>query len=92
VSRPPAAFFLQALSALRPALDELQVPWLVIGGIAVIARGVPRFTADVDVTFDLGDRPLERVMDALAGHTIRPRIEGAIDFARPHPGLAAVRA
>jgi len=39
----------QALEALARALTESRVPWTVIGGIAVIARGVRRFTTDIDV-------------------------------------------
>lgn len=79
---PAHPSFLDALRALRTALDELRIPWLVIGGLAVIARGVPRFTADVDATFAAGDVPLEQVFDVLARHAIQPRVDGASDFAR----------
>jgi hypothetical protein len=37
-----------ALRALAEALDELGTPAMVIGGIAVIARGVPRTTLDIE--------------------------------------------
>jgi hypothetical protein len=42
--------FLDAVRALGSALNETRLPWQVIGGVAVIARGVARFTADVDAT------------------------------------------
>lgn len=82
VSEPAIPSFVDSLRALRAALDELRVPWLVIGGLAVIARGVPRFTADVDATFVGDDVPLERVFAVLARHAIEPRLDGAIEFAR----------
>ena len=38
-----------ALEALAGALNETRAPWMVIGGVAVIARGVKRMTTDLDV-------------------------------------------
>jgi len=43
-----------ALAAPTRALDEAGAPWMVIGGIAVIAHGVRRFTTDIDAAV-LGD-------------------------------------
>ncbi len=43
-----------ALSAIRRGLDAMGVPWMIIGGIAVIARGVRRMTTDIDAVV-LGD-------------------------------------
>jgi hypothetical protein len=39
-----------AIRALTQALDECHSPAMLIGGIAVIARGIPRHTDDVDGT------------------------------------------
>ena len=36
-----------ALAALARALDKAGAPWMVIGGIAVIAHGVRRFTTEL---------------------------------------------
>lgn len=44
-----------ALRALAAAFSELSVPAMLIGGMAVIARGVPRLTRDVDATVAGGD-------------------------------------
>jgi hypothetical protein len=38
----------QALAALRDALADMEVPWMVIGGIAAVAHGVHRLTTDID--------------------------------------------
>lgn len=49
-STPPEGVLLEALKAVVEALREIKAPGMVIGGIAVIARGVPRQTVDVDAT------------------------------------------
>jgi len=40
----------KALRALSSYLDERQLPYMVIGGIANLAWGMPRATFDIDVT------------------------------------------
>lgn len=52
-SRSAAAPVTSALKALAGALDEAGVPAMIIGGIAVIARGVPRRAID-DATVHRG--------------------------------------
>jgi hypothetical protein len=79
-ARPPE--FLDALRALCDGLHALNVPWMIIGGVAVIAHGVPRFTADVDATVSAPQEPLERVFDVFAQNGIVPRIADALAFAR----------
>ena len=55
---------------------------MIIGGVAVIAHGVPRYTADVDATFTAPQESLERIFDVFAQHRIVPLIAGALAFAR----------
>ncbi len=71
-----------ALEALSRALTESRVPWMVIGGIAVIARGVRRFTTDIDAAVR-GDaiRP-EKLLEIFRKHGISPRIPDALSFAQ----------
>ena len=42
--------FLDALADVAAALGSSDAPSMIIGGIAVIARGVPRHTIDIDAT------------------------------------------
>lgn len=70
------------LEALRSALDEIGAPAMIIGGIAVIARGVPRQTIDVDATVWGADLEIERALEVLERYGIEPRIRDAADFAR----------
>lgn len=82
MTRPGPPRFLEALRALHDGLEELSVPWLVIGGVAVIASGIPRYTVDIDATVWAPALAPEQVLEILRGHGIVPRIEGAAAFAR----------
>jgi len=47
-------------------IDDVGIPYLIMGGFAVRAIGVPRPSYDVDLTIDASDPPLKRLFDALA--------------------------
>ena len=71
----------EALADLAGALNALAVPWMIIGGIAVIARGVRRMTTDIDAAVR-GDRAdVGTLLRALKKSRIVPRIEDAEAFA-----------
>jgi len=76
-----------ALSAVGRALDDLASPWMLIGGMAVIARGVPRHTADVDATIWAEDLELDDLVETLRRESIEPRIDEALEFARQNQVL-----
>lgn len=70
-----------ALEALGRALDEAGAPWMIIGGIAVIAHGVRRFTTDVDAAI-LGDSvAIAPLLAVLARHGIAARVPDVRAFA-----------
>jgi hypothetical protein len=71
----------EALGALASVLNVTGAPWMVIGGIAVIARGVRRMTTDIDAAVR-GDRVEVSALVKLLGRgRIVPRIENAEEFA-----------
>jgi len=74
--------FRAALDALAATMNEYGVPWMVIGGVAVIAAGVPRETIDVDATVLGRLSDINALLSALARNGIVPRIENAQQFAR----------
>ena len=80
----PAPAFLEALQAFHDALVELRAPFTFIGGVAVIARGVPRLTVDIDATVRAPDTSVDSIFEALARHEIGPRMDQAKEFARMH--------
>jgi hypothetical protein len=70
-----------AVYAVGAALSDLPLPGMLIGGIAVIARGVPRLTRDVDATVAGGVLGLEEIVERLRPHDLVPRIDDAVEFA-----------
>lgn len=76
-----------AVQAVARALSALPVPGMLIGGIAVITRGVPRLTSDVDATVAGGRLALADLIDRLREHEIVPRIDDAMEFAEAHQVL-----
>ena len=80
----PGAGFLDALGAVASALQEIGAPSMIIGGVAVIAHGVPRLTVDIDATVVAAGLDVGGLASALARHDIRPRIPDAPAFAAAH--------
>jgi Nucleotidyl transferase of unknown function (DUF2204) len=74
--------FRTALASLAAALEEIPAQSMIIGGMAVIAAGVPRQTIDIDATILGRDSDLESVVATFARHGIGPRIDDAVQFAR----------
>jgi predicted nucleotidyltransferase len=70
-----------AVRAVAATLAALPSPGMIIGGIAVIARGVPRLTRDVDATVTGDLLELEQLLDAFHEHGIVPRISDVVAFA-----------
>ena len=70
-----------ALVALRAAMDATGAPWMVIGGVAVIAHGVRRLTTDIDATVRGDAIDVVELLAVLERHGIEPRIADAVGFA-----------
>lgn len=79
-------------------LDELQIPYMVTGGLAVFVWGRPRFTADVDIVIGLSEPKIDALAGALqkvedAGYIDKEAIikalinEGEFNFISPEMGL-----
>ena len=61
----PVADVAELLRAFQGVASRVGVPWYVFGAQAVAAYGVPRTTADVDVTVMLGATPVSKLIAAL---------------------------
>ena len=77
-SSPPVV---ESLAALKRALEHVQAPYMVIGGMAVIARGVSRNTDDADATVWAADLVLEHLILSLEQEGIVGRIPDLVEFA-----------
>ncbi len=45
--------FTTLLATIATALDQASIPYMVIGGQAVLLYGEPRLTEDIDITLGL---------------------------------------
>lgn len=62
-----------SVEAIVTALNAAGVRYLVVGGLAVVAHGYVRFTADVDLVLDPKDESIRRAVEALTSLGYRPR-------------------
>ena len=78
-----------ALRSVAGVANDLDLRWYVFGAQATIVYGVPRATADVDVTFEPPDdtADLVRVLEA---HGLRLQVEDPVAFADQTSVLPAI--
>jgi predicted nucleotidyltransferase len=62
------------LEAILRALNDADVRFLIVGGLAVVAHGYLRYTADIDLVLDLEPQNTLRAMTALEAIGYRPLI------------------
>jgi hypothetical protein len=63
----------EGVVAVIRGLNSAQVRYLVAGGLAVVAHGHVRFTADLDLILDMDEGNLRRAIRALCDLGYRPR-------------------
>ena len=82
----------QSVEAIVGALNMANVRYLVAGGLAVVAHGYVRFTADVDLIVDLEPANVMRAVASLERLGYRPRAPVAFaEFADPQQRAQWVR-
>lgn len=70
---------LASLEAVVRALDEAGVPFIVVGGLAVVAHGYGRHTQDLDIVVRLLPDPVRAAFRALEGLGYGPRVPVTAD-------------
>lgn len=70
------------LAKLARALDMARIPYMVIGGQAVLLHGEPRLTRDVDVTVGVDAGELKRVLAAVATVGLSSAVQEVERFVR----------
>lgn len=82
----------QSVVTVLGALNKARVRYLVVGGLAVVAHGYVRFTADIDIVLDLERDSIRRAIDALTALGYRPRAPVPFtDFEKPEQRREWVR-
>lgn len=81
-----------ALTEIFRALDGADVRYLVVGGVAVVLHGHPRFTADLDLVLDLDETNTLAAIAALEGLEYQARAPVPLrDFAKEQVRSAWVK-
>jgi len=62
-----------SVEAIVRALNQAEVRYLIVGGLAVVAHGYVRFTADIDIVLDPEEAAMRRAVAALGTLGYRPR-------------------
>jgi hypothetical protein len=81
VSTAPTQPLVRAIADLLAAFGSVGAPHMIIGGLAVIARGVVRHTDDADATVWAANVDVPELLRALCAHGIVGRIPDVESFA-----------
>jgi len=65
---------LASVEAIVRALNDANVPFLVVGGVAVVAHGYGRYTNDLDLVVQLDSRSVHAAFNALSTLGYRPLV------------------
>lgn len=68
-----------SIEQIARALNEAGVPYLIVGGLAVIVHGYGRHTRDVDIVVRLRPDAIKGAFSALAGLGYRPLVPVTAD-------------
>lgn len=74
--------FTKALRAVADFVEKSEYPATIIGGVAVIAHGFARATADIDVALLADAAALPNTLKIAASSGLRPRVKDALRFAQ----------
>ncbi|MBM4162689.1 MAG: nucleotidyltransferase family protein, partial [Ignavibacteria bacterium] len=70
------------LANVGRALESQAIPYMVIGGQAVLLHGEPRLTRDIDITLGVDASELKRVRAAMEGVGLTPAVTDVETFVR----------
>jgi len=72
--------FEQLLEAIAQGLARLGIPYMLIGGQAVLLYGEPRLTRDIDVTLGVGPERLSELLEWVRSIGWQVLVEAPADF------------
>jgi predicted nucleotidyltransferase len=82
--------FQKILVRIAQELDSSQLPYMIIGGQAVLLYGEPRATKDIDITLGADIGKLEVVRTMIRNLGMNPAVEEAEAFVQRHNVLPVV--
>jgi hypothetical protein len=72
--------FEQLMARLARTFDAARVPYIIIGGQAVLHHGEPRFTRDIDISLGVDTAAVPQVLKAIAECGLKPLVESPQAF------------
>lgn len=82
--------FEKILAGIGAALKKHNIPYMVIGGQAVLLYGEPRLTRDIDVTLGVNTDCLEKLIAVVRELSLKPIPEDPTAFVRQTMVLPAI--
>ena len=79
---PPAPDFSDLIASVGRALRGRRIPFMLIGGQAVLLHGKPRLTEDIDITLGVDTTHLPTLLSVCAELTLTPLPETPDAFVR----------
>lgn len=79
---PPIQPFIETLSDLVSLFKALEIPYVIIGGLAVSLLSRPRLTQDVDGLIEISVSQLDVFLARGREFNLEPRLKDALDFAK----------
>lgn len=70
------------IKKLAKILDEEKIPYMIIGGQAVLIYGEPRLTKDIDITLGIGLEGLEKVKRVIKKVSLKILVDNVDDFVK----------
>jgi predicted nucleotidyltransferase len=74
--------FQKLLRMIANELNTLRMPYMVIGGQAVLLYGEPRLTKDIDITLGVGVEELEKIKNAVQKLALRILVDNPEEFVK----------
>jgi predicted nucleotidyltransferase len=82
--------FAELLEKIARGLDEKKIPYMVIGGQAVLLYGEPRLTKDIDITLGIGVERLGEILTIVERLGLKDLVEKVEDFVKETMVLPAI--
>jgi hypothetical protein len=78
----PTPDFAELIARVAVALEAKRIPFMLIGGQAVLLHGEPRLTQDVDVTLAVGPDRIRDLLEVCEELGLHPLPDDPVAFAR----------
>ncbi len=80
--------FDKTLARIGASLQKAEIPYMIIGGQAVLLYGEPRLTRDIDITIGINTDRLETLLAIVLDLSLKPLPEDISAFVRQTMVLA----